>query len=174
MVSPFLIITRVSGQIKANEIISTRNWQTLYSSSDMKKWQYKCSIVMVINNTHIRSKLMNTPPWLDLWPRCYSANFQPGASLTTLVIVRWSLGASIIVQLIRLLRIFYYVAFSLALHMDWNTYIQVYKKKLLSYGAFKTDTSTKISTWIVSRKVLSISVLYRVFGERPWSSIILD
>lgn len=153
MVSPILIITRVSGQIKANEIISTRNWHTLYSSSDMKEWQYKCSIVMVINNTHIRSKLMNTPPWLDLWPRCYSANFQPGASLTTLVIVRWSLEASIIVQLICLLRIFYYVAFSLALHMDWKPYIQVYKKKQpLCYGVFKSDTSIKISTWIVSRK----------------------
>lgn len=152
MVSPFWIITWVSGQIKANEIISIRNWHTLYSHSDMKEWQYKFSIVMVINNTQIQSKLMNTPPWLDLWPRCYFANFQPGASLTTLFIVRWSLGASIIVQLICLLRIFYYVAFSLALHMDWNTCIQVYKKLPLSYGVFKTDTSTKISTWIVLSK----------------------
>lgn len=49
---------------------------------------------MVINNTQIQSKLMNNPPWLDLWSRCYSANFQPGASLTTFVIVRWGVRAS--------------------------------------------------------------------------------
>lgn len=55
--------------------------------------------MMVINNTQIKTKLMNTLPRLDLWPRSSSANVRPVASQTTLIIVYWSLSARRLVNI---------------------------------------------------------------------------
>lgn len=169
MVSPFWIITWVNGQIKANEIISTKNWHLLYSHSDMKEWQYKFSKVMDINNTQIQSKLMYTPPWLNLWPRCYSGFTYHLGHCTLESEGNYNSLVDMFVADLLLSSFLFSAEYGVK---DIHTGIQI--KQPLSCGAFKTDTSTTISSWIVSRKILLSAVLNRVFVEGPWSSIILD
>lgn len=116
---------------------------------------------MVIN-IQIKTKRVDTKPRLGPWPSSPFANNLPAASLTTLTIACRNLSASVMAELICLLRVWRKsIEYFLSSAADRQTDRNFAKYPFLSSKDSKTDIPTK------SSKPLSFRPLYFVYTVGP-------